>query len=285
MRCNFRVLTGAAIVAGCLGLISAVPAQAATLDCTVTAGTCTGGTAVPGVPGLFSFAGALWTTTDLQATGSGVIDPFVRLSANTDIVSGMNTSGALNQDENPSPTFTHDLNASAVPVVTINGATYYEFLLDINQTGADPLLSLSSLSLCVSDTGNRTITTTAEICTLAAGQGGGAGASQLVYNLDAGTNNTVELNYLFNSGSGSGDLFVYIPTSALVNSPGDFLYLFSSFGGTGTTNDPNNDNDGFEEWAVRFVSTPTTVPDGGATLTLLGLALGGIGVFRRFMNS
>jgi hypothetical protein len=29
----------------------------------------------------------------------------------------------------------------------------------------------------------------------------------------------------------------------------------------------------------------TTVPDGGTTLTLLGLALGGIGVVRRFMNS
>ena len=280
MRYNFRVLTGAAIVAGCLGLISAMPAQAATLDCTVTAGTCTGGTAVPGVPGLYSFAGALWTTTDIQATGSGVIDPFVRLNANTDIVSGMNTDGTLTQDENPSPTFTHDLNASAVPVVTINGLTYYEFLLDINQTGADPLLSLSSLSLCVSDTGDQTISGTAVTCAGA----GAAGAGDLVYNLDAAANNSVELNYLFNSGSGSGDLFVYIPTSALVNSPGDFLYLFSSFGGTGTTPGTNNDNDGFEEWAVRFVSTPTTIPDGGATLTLLGLALGGIGMARRFMN-
>ena len=281
MRYNFRGLAGAAIVAGCLSLISAVPAQSATLDCTVTAGTCTGGTAVPGVTGLYSFAGALWTTTDLQATGSGVIDPFVRLSASTDIVSGMNTSGTLTQDENSSPTFTHDLLASAVPVVTINGLTYYEFLLDINQTGTDPLLSLSSLSLCVSDTGNQTISATATTCAGA----GSAGAGDLIYDLDAGTNNSVELNYLFNSGSGSGDLFVYIPTSTLVNSPGDFIYLFSSFGGTGTTAGLNNDNDGFEEWAVRTVTTPTQIPDGGATLTLLGLALSGIGVARRFMNS
>src|SRR4030095_3410969 len=205
MRYNFRALAGASIVAGCLSLISAVPAQSATLDCTVTAGTCTGGTAVPGVTGLYSFAGALWTTTDLQATGSGVIDPFVRLSASTDIVSGMNTSGTLTQDENSSPTFTHYLLASAVPVVTINGLTYYEFLLDINQTGTDPLLSLSSLSLCVSDTGNQTISATA---TTYAGAGS-AGAGDLIYDLDAGTNNSVELNYLFNSGSGSGDLFVY----------------------------------------------------------------------------
>jgi hypothetical protein len=128
----------------------------------------------------------------------------------------MNTSGTLTQDENSSPTFTHDLLASAVPVVTINGLTYYEFLLDINQTGTDPLLSLSSLSLCVSDTGNQTISATATTCAGA----GSAGAVDLIYDLDAGTNNSVELNYLFNSGSGSGDLFVYIPTSTLVNSPG-----------------------------------------------------------------
>jgi hypothetical protein len=230
---------------------------------------------------MYSFAGALWTTSDFQATGSGVIDSFVRVSDNADIVSGMNTDARpLPQDENNSPIFTKDINASAVPVVTINGAQYYEFLLDINQTGVDPKLSLSSLSLCVSDTGDRVISGTATTCVI-----GGATPSQLVYNLDAGTNNTVELNYNFNSGSGSGDLFVYIPVSALVNSPGDFMYLYSSFGGTASSLDPNNNNDGYEEWAVRTTSTPTTIPDGGATLTLLGLALSGIGVARRFMNS
>jgi len=284
MRHNFRALTGAAIVAGCLGLVSAVPAQAGTLDCTVTAGTCTGGTAVPGIPGLYSFAGALWTTSDFQATGSGVIDSFVRISDNADIVSGMNTDARpLPQDENNSPIFTKDINASAVPVVQINGGAfsglYYEFLLDINQTGVDPLLSLNRLSLCVSDTGDQTIGAAATTCAGA----GAAGAGDLVYNLDTilvgGTDNTVELNYNFNSGSGSGDLFVYIPVSALVNSPGDFMYLYSSFGS------PNNNNDGFEEWAVRTTSTPTPLPDGGATLTLLGLALGGIGAVRRFMRS
>lgn len=276
MRHNFRALTGAAIVAGCLSLVSAVPAQAATLDCSVTAGVCSGGTAVPGVPGLYSFAGALWTTTDIQATGTGVIDSFVRISDNADLVSGMNTDARpLPQDENSSPTFTKDLNASAVPVVTINGATYYEFLLDINQTGVDPLLSLNGLTLCVSDTGDQTIGAAATTCAGA----GAAGAGDLVYSLDAAADNTIELNYNFNSGSGSGDLFVYIPTSSLVNSPGDFMYLWSAFGA------PNNNNDGFEEWAVRTTSTPTTIPDGGATLTLLGLALSGIGVARRFMNS
>jgi hypothetical protein len=283
MRYNFRALAGAAIVAGCLSLISAVPAQAGVLDCTVSPGTCTGGTAT-GIAGLYSFAGALWTTSDFQATGSGVIDSFVRISDNADIVSGMNTDARpLPQDENSSPTFTKDINASAVPVVQINAGAftglYYEFLLDINQQGVDPLLSLNLLSVCVSDTGDQTISGSATTCAGA----GAAGAGDLVYNLDTilvgGTDNTVNLNYNFNSGSGSGDLFVYIPVSALVNSPGDFIYLYSSFGA------PHNNNDGGEEWAVRTTSTPTQIPDGGATLTLLGLALSGIGVARRFMNS
>jgi hypothetical protein len=241
------------MVAGCLGLVSAVPAQAATLDCIVTAGVCTGGTAT-GIAGLYSFAGALWTTTDLQATGSGVIDPFVRISGNDDIISGMNTDGALTQDENSSPTFTHDLTAGEVPVVTINGLTYYEFLLDINQTGVDPLLSLSAVELCVSETGSQTILATDTDC-----------AGTDLYSLGA---NTVNLNYNFNSGSGSGDLFMYIPTSALVDEDADFLYLWSQFGGgTGY-----NNNDGFEEWAVRFVESPTTVPEPGSLL-LFGAGL------------
>jgi hypothetical protein len=276
MKDNFRALTGAAIVAGCLGLISAVPAQAATLDCTVTAGVCTGGGAT-GITGLYSFAGALWSTTDTRATGTGVIDSFVRISDNADLVSGMNTSNrnpgaeGLNQDENSSPQFTRDLTAGQVPVVTITTntgtATYYEFLLDINQTGTDPLLSLNAVELCVSETGNQFIGANDTDC-----------AGTDLYSLGA---NRIDLNYNFNSGSGSGDLFMYIPTSALVDEASDFFYLWSAFG------DPNNNNDGFEEWAVRLPTSgpPPTIPDGGATLTLLGLALGGIGAARRFMKS
>ena len=45
------------------------------------------------------------------------------------------------------------------------------------------------------------------------------------------------------------------------------------------------ENDGFEEWAVRKgENTNTGVPDGGMTAMLLGLALSGLGAGRRFFN-
>jgi len=52
---------------------------------------------------------------DPQATGSGVIDSFVRISTNDLIEEGYNTSGRpVPYDENTSPTFTHDLLLSEV---------------------------------------------------------------------------------------------------------------------------------------------------------------------------
>src|SRR4029453_16175065 len=77
----------------------------------------------------------IFTTTDNSATGSGVIDSFVRVSTNETTEQGYNTSARpLEFDENTSATFTHDLPLSIVPIVTLGGVEYREFLLDINQT-------------------------------------------------------------------------------------------------------------------------------------------------------
>ena len=77
----------------------------------------------------------------------------------------MNTSARpLPQDENTSPQFTRDLLEGAVPIVNINGTNYYEFLLDINQEGSDPILSLQGLELCWSATASLTIGATTNDC-------------------------------------------------------------------------------------------------------------------------
>ena len=39
---------------------------------------------------------------------------------------------------NASPTFTHDLLLTSVPIVTIGGVQHREFLLDMNQLGGQP---------------------------------------------------------------------------------------------------------------------------------------------------
>ncbi len=273
-----------------VGLIAAgaTRAQADTLNC--TSGSCLSSGLEFSFGGVnyASFAGALWSVTDYQPTGSGVIDSFVRISkANTDVVDGMNTSARpLANDENTSPTFTTDLLRSSIGTVslpTLSTAdaanvteTYYQFLLDINQTAADPLLSMSAVKICSSNTAGSA--SVADNC-----------VGTLQYNLDASADNNVKLDYRLNNGSGSGDLFMYIPTSLFGTNANQnkYIYLWSQFGLPA----PDGNNDGYEEWAIRRTAgsgpgTPTPFNLAGtpepASLILLGSGLvAGSGYLRR----
>ncbi len=205
-----------------------------------------------GIPGAdqVTINNALFRNCNQASTGTGVIDSFLRIQHNG-TEQGYNTDGDLQYNEKTG--FTHSLQLSAVPIVNIGGTDYREFLLDINQENNHPLLSLDALQIYQADVGNRT------------GPIGGFGTPR--YSL--GSDNWILLDYSLNDGSGSGDLFAYIPNS--VFGSGEFVYLYSKFG----AHSPYTANDRFEEWAVRTPDNTVVPVPAGLILGLLGLTAAG----------
>jgi len=185
--------------------------------------------------------GAVFEQASPQPTGCGVIHDFVRLQAHgagATVEQGYNSNARPVQfDEKQSPPFDRALPLSEVPVVTIGGVLYREFLLGINQSSSSPLLSLDQLKIFVS--GSATLSGyNAQTGTLA--------GLNPIYDLDAAGDNYVKLDASLSHGNGSGDMFLYVPDS-LFGPAGSNpnVYLYSRFGDTFAA------NGGFEQWAVR----------------------------------
>ncbi len=192
--------------------------------------------------------GAIFDQTGTQPTGSGVIHSFVRLNpgGNVAVEQGYNTDARpLQFDENNSPVFTRALPLAEVPLVPINGTYYREFLLDVNQKSSSPQVSLDQLRLYVGNAPDL--------------YGYDSTSDQLaglnpVYDLNAGVGgNSVLLNARLSHGSGSGDMFLYVPDSVLTQGDGSYVYLYSKFGATVSA------NGGYEEWAVRSATELSSV--------------------------
>jgi hypothetical protein len=189
-----------------------------------------------------------------QSTGTGVIDSFVQVQA-TGTEEGFN-SDTKNLDIGSSHTFNHSIQVSDVGSVVIGGTAYLQFLLDVNQTGSTPLLSLDQVQIFTSATNNTTSTTLASL----------AASSTKVFQSDQ----SIYLDFSLNPGSGAGDMFLYVQRS-LFGADSNFVYLYSHFGNTFAT------NDGFEEWAVIH---GTAVPEPGF-YGILSLGLGALFVFAK----
>jgi len=192
--------------------------------------------------------GAQFVQADPQPTGSGAIHSFLRIqgaSAHNEVQQGFNTDARpLQFDENKSPTFTRSLLLSSVPRVNRAGILYREFLLDINQKSSQPMLSRDELRIYLGNAANLT--------------GYSDSTHQLagldpVFDLDRTGDNAVLLDYRLNSGSGSGDMLLYVPDALFTG--GTNVYFYSKFGVEYAS------NAGFQEWSVGLSSL---APAGGS---------------------
>lgn len=216
---------------------------------------------------------ATYTQVDPRPTGSGYIDPFVRIGmpgggpGNAIMEAYNTTANVLNNSSDN--TFNHEIKVGQVGFITSGGSSFMRFILDINQTHSDPLLNLDDVQIFISTTPNQDSTSFNAQGLLQLAN------SYLVYRQDdtdpPKSDNLVTLNYALGSGSGSGDMTLDIPQSAFNAAfaafPGGglttdaaqnnaYIYLYSKFG-----SGANENNDGFEEWAHTGAGVPIcTVP-------------------------
>jgi hypothetical protein len=209
---------------------------------------------------------AIFQFTQPQPTGTGYIDPFLRVQANG-AEQGYNTSGGTPFDDKAGP-WTHDIQFSDLQAtaISLNGQDYFVIMVDLNEpNGAKSTISLTNLQFYTSAQGSNTTTDLSQLGTLR-------------YSLDtAGGDNTVQFDAARNHGSGSGDAFIYIPASAFAGTnPNDFVYMYVNFGDADMTT-----AGGFEEFTL--VRNLAPVPEMSALFPIVGLlvAVGSTHILRR----
>ena len=228
-----RSLLAAALVAAGV-LFATTPAQAVVVDL------------ISGNTGTIN--GAIFDYTDGQSTGTGIIDPFLRVQADT-VEQGYNTSNAAVPFDDKVGIWTHDVTFAQLQAttVTIGGTDYFKLLLDVNESGSTAsTISLDQLQFYTSPTGSQNTTTVSSLGTLR-------------YTFSTG--DRVDLDAARNPGSGAGDMLAYIPTSVFAGTQStDFVYLYCHFGDTYST------SDGFEEWALI-----AAIPEASTFFPVIGL--------------
>lgn len=245
-----RNFTAALIAAGML--VSAGIAQAGVLDLDSD--------------GSGTINGAIFQTNDDHPTGTGVYNPFLTIQ-NNGWEQGYNSSTG-NFDTKREPQWNHEIRFSDLQATTINGVQYIGFSVDINEpNGAKSEISLDALRIYSSSTLQSSTSTD--------GNGFFNGSlGTLIYDLGA---NQVLYNDQ-DSGSGEGDINIYIPVSFFLNAgvqSNDYIYMYQRWGNSDST------EGGFEETSLIRGLTP--IPEMSTFFPIIGLlvAVGSTHLLRR----
>ena len=230
-----RVVSGVALLAAAL-VFAASSAQATVIDLTTLNAEGTSN-------------GAIFQQGDFSSAGTGFIDPFLRVQKNG-TEQGFNTSHTPPPLDDKAGNFTRDVLFSEfmTTAVTIGGTNYFRLGLDIDQ--ANPTtLSLVTLQIYTAPTGG--LATLSDL------------TSQGTLRYQMAPTDSVLLDASLSSGSGSGDMFLYVPVSDFAGvSSSDFVYLYCLFG-----DEAHPSNSGPEEWSL--VVNP--IPEASTFFPIVGL--------------
>jgi hypothetical protein len=221
-------------------------------------------------------------------SGTGVFDPFLTLERTA---AGGNPAGkerAYNTDghsalylDQQRPAWNTYLHLGDLAVVTVNGGRYYAFELDANEPGNNKsLISVDNVRIYTSTADNTGLVQNNEANLDSLGTLRWAMNTPLKNGNNYDADNWIKLDSNLsdelkkaNGGSGYSDLILYVPTSAFNGvSANDFLWFYNLNGVHDVA------EAGYEEWRAALGRSAPTVPDGGSTMTLLGSALGALGL-------
>lgn len=202
--------------------------------------------------------GAIFSRTSNSGQGTGNFESFLRTQAtgNETTQKGYNTDGTLEFQTKGGP-WTHSVLLSDIPLVTIDGISYRELLLDAAEPSGNRI-DITALKLYRLSTPN------------VSGYPANFPSGDLMYNLDLGTDNSIKLDNV--TGNGVSDLFAYIPNSNFTGSK-PYLYLYTEFAFFAGS---------FEEWG--YLKSDGTVPDDPAIPEPTSLALLGTGILGFFVR-
>jgi hypothetical protein len=216
---------------------------------------------------------AIFTPFDPDtATGTGNFDSFVRIQGNG-TERGYNTDGTVQYDTK-SGIWTHSvtLTTSTPPRVQVSGTWYREILLDIDEGGGSGRY-LSFDQLVVSLEASPNLTGYPDVAYQNFG-------GPVIYSMDDALEDSSVImdSLLFGSGSGAGDVRIYIPDFS-PDPSFPYLYVYAVFGQQTSVQLPTGEtvtavaNSGFEEMGVWASISPEIPAPGAILLAALGAGL------------